>query len=120
MKTFVVQLFGSPASSTLRLFDAPTAPHPIPAERPLSPDVIDVLIRDVESEYRKGAPLLADLGAKLYQFLDDPGHRWLNRVAGAGCAALHIDVDERLRHLPWELLHDGGHFLCGDPLLFTP
>ncbi|MEW5766281.1 MAG: hypothetical protein AB1797_01470 [bacterium] len=43
------------------------------------------------------------------------------KLADALGAAIHIDVVERLRHLPWELLRKEGAFLCAHPYRpFTP
>ena len=61
------------------------------------------------------------LGRRLYEWLDGPTERWLAGLrAQHPDLALHVDVENRLRHLPWELLYSGGH-LCGHPhQRFTP
>jgi len=91
-------------------------------ERDLAQEKIDALIREVESGYRVAAPRLEDLGTRLYEWLDGPTERWLElALPGPDGLALHIDVAERLRHLPWELLRAHGVFLCGNPHRpFTP
>jgi len=75
---------------------------------------IDAFIAEVEHKYRVLGADLADLGAMLYRWLDGPTERWLaaarelQRPIG-----VHLDCGDRLRHLPWELIHDGG-FLAVD------
>ncbi|MFS8065559.1 MAG: CHAT domain-containing protein [Byssovorax sp.] len=120
MKSYVVQVFRKTSQSVLRFFDDPTAARPLPVERPLPPEPIEAFTREVDADYRKRAPNLADIGNRLYRWLDGPTERWLERIL-AEPATLHLDVDERLRHLPWELLCRDGAFLCANPLRpFTP
>jgi len=91
-------------------------------ERPLDRETIDQFSRDVEGEYRKVAPSLSRLGRLLYEWVDDPTQRWLARIVNdPEGLAIHIDVEERLRHLPWELLSSGDSYLGADSLRpFTP
>lgn len=120
MKSYVVQIFRKTSQSVLRFFDDPTAARPLPVERPLPPEPIEAFAHEVDAEYKKRAPNLADLGQRLYRWLDGPTERWLERII-AEPAALHLDVDEGLRHLPWELLSRDGAFVCTNPLCpFTP
>ncbi|CAN96871.1 hypothetical protein sce6702 [Sorangium cellulosum So ce56] len=117
MKPYVLQVFDS---TKIRFFDDVSAPRPIPCQRPLPPESIDSFCREVDAEYKKRGSNLANLGSRLYRWLDGPTERWLERVV-TGPAALHIDVDQRLRHLPWELLCRDGAFLCANPFhTFTP
>jgi hypothetical protein len=77
---------------------------------------------EVDAAYKRSAPDLAALGRRLYAWLDGPTGRWLEQARqGVPGLAVHVDVEERLRHLPWELMCDAGGFLCADPLRpFTP
>jgi tetratricopeptide (TPR) repeat protein/CHAT domain-containing protein len=120
MKSYVVQIFRKTSQSVLRFFDDPTVARPLPQQRPLPPEPIEAFVREVDAEYKKRAPNLADLGQRLYRWLDGPTERWLERIITEP-AALHLDVDEGLRHLPWELLSRDGAFVCTNPLRpFTP
>jgi len=69
----------------------------------------------------EAASLGVDLGRVLYDWLDG-SERWISRMRQDGPGlTLAIDVEERLRHLPWELLAEDDSFLCADPLWpFTP
>ncbi|MBI3272434.1 MAG: tetratricopeptide repeat protein [Planctomycetes bacterium] len=91
-------------------------------ERELAASAIHAFVQQVESDYRVAAPRLAELGSRLYEWLDGPTERWLELARrGPGGLSLHVDVAERLRHLPWELLHAQGAFLALDPHRpFTP
>ena len=92
------------------------------SERPLVRAEVDEFATEMEEEYRKIAASLPRLGRLLHDWVDGPTDRWLERVANdpAGLA-LHIDVEERLRHLPWELLSSSDGYLCGNALRpFTP
>ena len=84
---------------------------------------IDLLLALAESQYRIHAPQLEEQGRTLFDWIDRHSGGWLRRVRQTPQPlALHIDVTEGgLRHLPWELLHDGTGFLCADPIhWFTP
>jgi hypothetical protein len=49
----------------------------------------------------------------LYEWLDGPTERWLAGLRKQHPdLALHVAVESRLRHLPWELLYSDG-YLCG-------
>ncbi len=90
-----------------------------PQTRGLDRAALDQLIELVERDYTEDAnthrvhssPRLRELGARLAGFVDGD-QRWLagvlDRPPGA---ALRIAADERLRHLPWELLCQGDSFL---------
>ena len=84
---------------------------------------VDALLTLAADDYRVNAPDLAQRGQDLFAWVDRHSNGWLRGVRQpAQALALTIDVREAgLRHLPWELLHDGVQFLCADPLhLFTP
>src|SRR4051812_24640303 len=97
------------SSSTLRLLSEDGR---LVAERELSIPALQQLIDQVERDYRTAMPKLVDLGKRLYEWLDGSTERWLEQALHhAPGLALHVDVEERLRHLPWELLWGGGGFL---------
>jgi hypothetical protein len=95
------------------------------AERPIDRTAIDQFITRIESGYVRITPSLSTLGQQLYEWIDGPTQRWVERLLrdhGSGLA-LHIDVDERLQHLPWELMMAPAprQFLCAHALRpFTP
>ena len=104
-------------------------------ERELSAADIDNLVTEVEDGYRAASPSLAELGHRLFTWLDDPSKRWLAEARrGTPGLTIHIHVKEKknndkkeeerekkLRHLPWELLCEDGLFLCTTPAYpFTP
>jgi CHAT domain-containing protein len=73
----------------------------------------------VSRAYHATAPHLlgpdrqAELGRALYRWLDGPAHRWLDAILSRRQpTTLRIDVEQHLRHLPWELLFADGGFLC--------
>ena len=94
-------------------------------ERPIDRSEIDQFTAHLENAYTQSTtPSLSRIGQSLYEWLDDPTQRWVDnllRQYPTGLA-LHIDVKERFRHLPWELLAPGpGQFLCAHALRpFTP
>lgn len=86
------------------------------AERALDRHGVDRFVKRVEQGYRAASPDLRSLGADLFQWIDGPSERWLARSReGQRPILLHIDCDERLRSLPWELLFDET-FLAVDPI----
>jgi CHAT domain-containing protein len=95
----------------LRLLDA--SGTQLLGERELDSAFVGKLAAVVEKYYRRETPNLVELGQQLYQWLDGATERWLAQVAThADGTALHIDVAEQLRHLPWELLNQQGAYLC--------
>ncbi|MEH2230909.1 MAG: tetratricopeptide repeat protein [Nostoc sp.] len=66
-----------------------------------------------EDDYYKPLPYLPGIGQQLFFWLDGDG-RWLSRgianCRGEGLV-IAIDTDQKLAHLPWEVLHDGEDFL---------
>ncbi len=85
-------------------------------DRPLPTAEVDRFVSEVEASYKAVSPDLAALGRKLYAWLDGPTERWLATARqGPPGLAIHIDGSERLRHLPWELIHEDGAFLCALP-----
>ena len=120
MKQCTFKVFSKTASTwALRLHDEDGRPV---AERKLSLQAVQELVDRVEREYRTAMPNLETLGACLYEWLDGPTERWLEKaLQDVPGLALHVDVEERLRHLPWELLCSRGAFLCAHPHRpFTP
>jgi hypothetical protein len=90
-----------------------------PKTRGLDRAAVDGLLEIVERDYSQhaiaqelfGAPQLRELGLKLTGFLDGD-ERWLTPVVRRPPGAtLRITADDRLRHLPWELLADDGGYL---------
>ncbi len=90
--------------------------HPMPA------DDLTAFIDRVEKEYGGPALLEERLGKDLYSWLEQVSGGFLGRIRATSQAlCLHIDTAAGLRHLPWELLHDGDVFLCAIPRRpFTP
>ncbi|BAY19399.1 TPR repeat-containing protein [Anabaenopsis circularis NIES-21] len=66
-----------------------------------------------EDDYYKPLPYLPGIGQQLFFWLDGDG-RWLSRgianCRGEGLV-IAIDTEQKLAHLPWEVLHDGEDFL---------
>lgn len=109
-----------PKTDTVRIFRLYRPDGTLAGEREL--EGVDPFIHDVEAGYQMGNPDLPRLGRRLYEWLDGPTERWLETaLPGAGGLAVHVDVAEGLRHLPWELLVRQGLFLCADAARpFTP
>src|SRR5215470_9476486 len=96
--------------------------------RGLNREAIENLIEVVERTYAEdsvaqrvfGSSQLRELGEKLFNFLDGD-ERWLGQaLADPRGATLRITAEQRLRHLPWELVVRDGSFLAvseGAPLL---
>jgi tetratricopeptide (TPR) repeat protein len=80
---------------------------------------IDQLVQDTESNYNTAFPGRLDrLGQTLYRWLNGENDRFLARTIQqvrqkmrSQYLVLAIDTDQRLAHLPWELLHDGTTYL---------
>jgi len=74
-------------------------------------DLIELMARDyfvaLPEDYAK-------TGRRLYAWLDGRDC-WLSTLLGqsGGAAVLAIATEQRLAHLPWEVLHDGQGFLVG-------
>ena len=84
---------------------------------------IDVLLAATAKKYSVTAADLIQRGKDLFNWVDQHSDGWLRGVRQTpDHMALTIDITEaKLRHLPWELLHDGKNYLCANPLhLFTP
>lgn len=125
MQGYLLKIFESqPGNHRLRCFDLnqgdnapPLAEHPLPAE------TLRQFIERTEAQYHSPlAPALHTLGRDLYTWLEDATQGCIGRLrARQPDLALHLDGDAGLRHLPWELLHDGDAFLCQHPnQRFTP
>ncbi|WP_433726395.1 CHAT domain-containing protein [Actinoplanes sp. CA-051413] len=98
-------------------------------KRGLDQAAVEALVAAVAQHYSEGSParrvfgsaLLRDLGERLYRFLDGD-ERWLSNVSEdpRGVALRILTAEERLRHLPWELLARDGAYLAASrqrPLL---
>ncbi len=87
-------------------------------DRSLDRAEITMFAEDVDNRYRAQAPGadLAELGRELYRWLDGPTERWLAQARDRlRSMVVHIDVHDRLRQLPWELMHDGAGYLAVHP-----
>ena len=83
---------------------------------------IDALLQGVTKDYHIYSGDLIQRGEALYQWLDQHTSSRLRDVLSKyNEICLIISGDAGLRHLPWELLHDGDDYLCGNKQkLFTP
>jgi hypothetical protein len=88
--------------------------------RGLSREAIEGLIEVVERTYGEdavaqrvfGSPQLRELGEALFNFLDGQ-ERWFSQaLADPRGTRLRISAEQRLRHLPWELVVRDGAFLA--------
>ncbi|MBD2526338.1 tetratricopeptide repeat protein [Nostoc sp. FACHB-133] len=70
-------------------------------------------LKQGDRDYYKLLPNLSGIGQQLFFWLDGDG-RWLSRgianCRGEGLV-IAIDTDQKLAHLPWEVLHNGEDFL---------
>ncbi|MEH1791961.1 CHAT domain-containing protein [Nostoc sp.] len=70
-------------------------------------------LKQGDRDYYKLLPNLPGIGQQLFFWLDGDG-RWLSRgianCRGEGLV-IAIDTEQKLAHLPWEVLHDGEDFL---------
>jgi hypothetical protein len=107
VETYRFELFDAGGSNPrLRWF----TPDGRMVERPLSRGEVEGLIARVATGYQTSAPDLAGLGAEMYRWLDGPTERWLQAArAKQQPMLLYVDVEERLRGLPWELLFAEGY-----------
>lgn len=92
--------------------------------RTLDFPVLDGLLSQVEDAYdtQSAPPLffghsrLVELGSRLYNFLDG-NERWLSEyLAHPDGTVLRITTEERLRHLPWDLMCVDGEHLSANLL----
>lgn len=84
---------------------------------------LDTLFALSAQDYQVRAPDLIQRGQALFDWLESHTQGWLRDLRHQQQAiALHIDIaEDSLRHLPWELLHDGENYLCADANYpFTP
>ena len=117
MLTLRLSLFPkSDSHLRLRLFkeDDPQPLCDVSAER----QTLAQLLEDADGHYRRSGIALDQLGRRLFNYLEQ--HLRLSSYFNQPLA-LRIESDDQLRHLPWELLHDGQHFWNNHPLhRFTP
>ncbi|AGY59491.1 tetratricopeptide repeat protein [Gloeobacter kilaueensis] len=84
-------------------------------ERTLPLAQIEDLLGQAERDFYVVRPDIVAIGKRLFAWLDGD-ERWLGQAvsqSSANLLVLHIGVKRagRLRHLPWEALHDGEQFL---------
>jgi tetratricopeptide (TPR) repeat protein/CHAT domain-containing protein len=124
MQQHTIKVFQKTSEVALLRFLSPDGA--LIGERELSLSDIERFAAEVEGKYRvlsyDPRATLPALGRELYEWLDGPITRWLD---GALCNSegmtLRIDVADRLRHLPWELLYTDTGYLCFNAhQLFTP
>lgn len=123
MQTYTFNVFPRTDTKTvLRLFGPD---EKLIGTRELNRADVEAFIAQVESDYRPHTyeyARLDQLGKRLFAWIDG-NERWLTTaLAGAGTngLALRIDVDEKLGHLPWELLFDGAFVCANAQQPFTP
>src|ERR1043166_393099 len=113
MASFRLEIFAQTESRLrLRLFEGRDK---LLDEREFDAIALADLLRDSEKYYEAGQGNLVALGQSLYEWLDGTAAAWIRQIRSRGAVALYISVEERMRHLPWELLLDHGNFLCVDP-----
>ena len=119
MQHYTLELFRKDDSRfELRVLDGTWQTFPL-----IEQAEIDALLALAAADYRVTAPNLEQRGQDLFNWVDSHSNGWLRRVRHRQQPlSLVLDVREAgLRHLPWELLHDGVKFLCADPFQwFTP
>jgi hypothetical protein len=119
MKVVDLEIFEQTSTySELRLSERSGGP---PVTRGMDRAGADALAEAVDGDYQRGAagqrvfasPQLGVLGARLFDFLDGD-QRWLAPVLQhpPGTVLRITTADQRLRHLPWELLNTGGAYLA--------
>lgn len=114
MQQHTIKVFPKTDDVTLLRFLSPEGK--LIGERQLDLSGIDRFAIEVERKYRVvsiESATLIPLGRELYEWLDGPAHRWLSGILkDSSGITLRIDVERRLRHLPWELLYASGNYLC--------
>ncbi|MEV6929000.1 CHAT domain-containing protein [Dactylosporangium sp. NPDC051485] len=116
LNTFELEIFEQTSSyCEVRLSTEGTAPQTRGLDRATVDELIDLVDRDYSrdaiAQRVYGSPRLRDLGAKLAAFVDGD-QRWMTPMLGRPPGAtLRITAEQRLRHLPWELLCQDGSFL---------
>lgn len=124
MRHYTIKVFQKTSEVALLRFLSPEGT--LIGERELSLPDIERFAADVEHKYRVRSydpeATLPELGRELYEWLDGPTTRWLaGAMSSSEEMTLRIDVAERLRHLPWELLYKDAAYLSSNALrLFTP
>ncbi|MBX9254787.1 tetratricopeptide repeat protein [Desmonostoc muscorum CCALA 125] len=111
MQTIRIQLRESTQETVEVRYWLPQQKHYEPRHLKLAE--IANLLKQGERDYYKLLPNLPGIGQQLFFWLDGDG-RWLSRgianCRGEGLV-IAIDTDQKLAHLPWEVLHDGEDFL---------
>jgi tetratricopeptide (TPR) repeat protein len=124
MQQHTIKVFQKTSEVALLRFLSPDGA--LIGERELDLSDIERFATEVEGRYQvlsyDPTASLPALGRELYEWLDGPTTRWLaGAMSNSEGMTLKIDVAERLRHLPWELLHTETTYLCFNAHhLFTP
>ncbi|HMZ18959.1 MAG TPA: CHAT domain-containing protein, partial [Blastocatellia bacterium] len=120
MQTYTIKVSPKTAQVTLLRFVSPDGQ--MIGERELNHAEVEQFVTEVEAAYKINEPNLPALGRRLFEWLDGAEHRWLaSALEQTAGLTLRIDVDGRLRHLPWELLFANGAYLCFNAVRpFTP
>lgn len=113
---FELEIFEQTSSyCELRLSTSDTEPRTRTLDRAAVEELIDLVERDYSqngfAQRVHSSPRLRELGARLAGFVDGE-ERWLASMpARPPGTILRITAEQRLRHLPWELLCQDGSFL---------
>ncbi|MGB3916612.1 MAG: CHAT domain-containing protein, partial [Thiothrix litoralis] len=90
---------------------------------PLQQVAVEPLLALLADQDPQKLPTLQQQGEILFQWINQHTQHWLRTLRQRPRPrplVLHIHLQTGdLRHLPWELLHDGSHFLCASPPLFA-
>ena len=89
--------------------------HELLDERELNQEVLEALLKKRDEYYHTRRGRLAELGNALFQWLDGEAAGWISRISRPRePTSLYVTVDQKLRHLPFELILANGEFLCVD------
>ena len=88
---------------------------------PLQQVAVEPLLALLADQDPQKLPTLQQQGEILFQWINQHTQHWLRTLRQRPRPlVLHIHLQTGdLRHLPWELLHDGSHFLCASSPLFA-
>ncbi|WP_433041257.1 CHAT domain-containing protein [Dactylosporangium sp. CS-033363] len=115
--TFELEIFEQTSTyCELRLSADGAAPKTRGLDRAAVEQLIELVERDytqnVHAQRVHSSPRLRELGAQLAKFVDGD-ERWLDSILGSPPGVtLRITAEQRLRHLPWELLFQQDSFLA--------
>ena len=86
--------------------------------RPLVAEKVKEFVDAIEKKYTGSRSVTTtdgfpSTGQKLYEWLDGPTSRWLDKARKKHTSfTVDLQLNDELQKLPWELLHDGSMFLC--------